>query len=131
MKIKITMLAIMAVSCFYGCKKTQSAQVKETMQIVVKGIPTGGYFNINVSDYTNAKNPSDVPAPFFTVSNVTTEQTYNVDVYSGEQVSFNDAFSGNYSNISGGTIATVSVKGTILLTTAHGEGSGAHFFSIP
>ena len=127
-----TKLILLAALCLAACKKSDApkAKVNQTLVVAVTGVTSGKSFDINISDLTNY-NSSTAPVPFFSVSNVTSNQTYNVNVYSGEHIGYVVNFNGNYGNVPGGITSTLTVNGNVLLTTPSNESSGGHMVTIP
>jgi len=136
MKPLLFLLSIILCLCsLYSCKKSTTApkNTNETLQIIVTGARIDYSYSLSCTDITNWTNPSSPePAAFWSTDNQTTDQTFTVNVYAGEEISFDDTFNGNYVNLQGpGTVATAKLNGTTLMTTQNEESTGGHIFTIP
>lgn len=132
---KLLILTAICLS-FLGCKKSDNKPTSKTnltMQVIVTGARIDYSYNLSCTDVTNWTNPSSPePSPFWSETGLTTDQTFNVTVHSGEKISFSDTFNGNYNNLPGsGTVATAKLNGVTLMTTGTEESSGGHNFTIP
>ena len=94
MKSPLFLLSIILCLCsLYGCKKstTTPKNTNETLQIIVTGARIDYSYSLSCTDITKWTNPSSPePAAFWSTDNQTTDQTFTVDVYAGEEIDFED-----------------------------------------